>query len=110
MFVSRQIISDLPRDGWLELFDLWIEYYVGKRERERAEAFANVVATPNDYARAPVPADPFVCPCGAALEDPCDRRCPESRDRPETALAGDAVSCLHRRGRSLRTRLRAGRH
>jgi hypothetical protein len=40
--------------------------------RQREGTIAHIIATSEEYARANVPPDPFMCPCGAVLDDPCD--------------------------------------
>ena len=40
--------------------------------RQHNEAIARIIATSEEYARANVPADPFVCPCGEVLDEPCN--------------------------------------
>jgi hypothetical protein len=72
----RQIVRarrpDLSREEWLAMFELWIEGYVAKCERRREESIAWFVRTIDEYANANVPEDPWVCPCGEVLDNPCD--------------------------------------
>ena len=70
--VQKRRMPELSTVEPIELFRVWGLAYAGRCERQREGTIAHINATSEEYARANVPADPFVCPCGAVLNDPLD--------------------------------------
>jgi hypothetical protein len=70
--IQKRRMPELSSVEWIELFKTWGLQYAAKCQLRQDEAIANIIATIDDYARANVPADPFVCPCGEVLDNPGD--------------------------------------
>jgi hypothetical protein len=52
----------------IELFKIWGLQYAAKCQFRQDQAIAHIIPTSEEYARASVPSDPFVCPgCGEVL-------------------------------------------
>ena len=65
-------MPELSTVEWIELFRTSGLACAARCERQREEAIAWTIAKIDKYARANVPKDPWVCPCGEVLENPTD--------------------------------------
>jgi hypothetical protein len=71
--IQRRRMPQLSTVEWIDPFKTWGYGYTARCERQREESIAWMIRTIDEYARANVPEDPFVCPgCGEVLDDPCN--------------------------------------
>jgi len=78
--IQKRRHPDLSKDGWMELFRIWLEHYLAKCEfelaamrervagidRERLKLFAKLRETTSRRQEV------FTCRCGAVIADPLD--------------------------------------
>ena len=70
--LQKERLPHLDREQFQTLYAEWQDRYAAKAAQDRKRGVANIMRISDEYARANVPADPFVCPCGAVLNDPLD--------------------------------------
>jgi hypothetical protein len=69
---QKERLPGLDREQFQTLYAEWQDRYAAKAAQDRKRGVANIKRISDEYARANVPADSFVCPCGAVLNDPLD--------------------------------------
>jgi hypothetical protein len=70
--IQQRRMPELSTVEWIDLFKTWGLGYAARCAFQREGTIAEIIATSEEYARANVPADPFVCSCGPVLNDPLD--------------------------------------
>jgi hypothetical protein len=70
--LQKERLPSLDREQFQTLYAEWQDRYAAKAAQDRKRGVANITRIADECARETVPSDPFVCPCGAVLNDPLD--------------------------------------